>query len=217
MCCMVLTMLPVMTVAAGESATAQGGDATLTLIASSASCADGHTGEIGSMQITGVDISQWKSDKKITIRYDVQYHCTEPSCALYDSGDSFFSYSGTHTFTDTKVELCHKKLSESFAATIPAALPSGGTKNFSVSFMLTSDKGISEIMRHDYDPASACTEWFYSTRCWECKCCGYFFLYADMSGEKYTKDKVYFPPVGHNLKNVPAKAPTCVKKGTMEH
>ena len=37
-CCMVLTLLPVTAAAAGESATAQGGDATFTLSASSASC-----------------------------------------------------------------------------------------------------------------------------------------------------------------------------------
>ena len=71
--CMVLTMLPVTAAAAGESATAQGGDATFTLSASSVSCADGHIGELGSIQVTGVDISRWKPDKKITLQYDVQY------------------------------------------------------------------------------------------------------------------------------------------------
>ena len=147
--CMVLTMLPVTAAAEGESATAQGGDATFTLSASSASCAGGHTGELGSIQVTGVDISRWKSDKKITLQYDVQYRCTDPSCELYSSDDSFFSYSGTHTFIDTNTEFCHKKISESFAATIPAALPSGGTKNFSISFTLTSDKGIYESVLHN--------------------------------------------------------------------
>ena len=216
MCCMVLTMLPVTAAAEGESATAQGGDATFTLSASSASCADGHIGELGSIQVTGVDISRWKSDKKITLQYDVQYRCTDSSCELYSSDDSFFSYSGTHTFIDTNTEFCHKKISESFAATIPAALPSGGTKNFAISFALTSDKGIYESVFHEQN-VDLCTEYYYNPRCWECTGCGYFFLNADMSGNKFTKDKVYFPPAGHDLKHVPAKAPTCVAKGTVEH
>ena len=216
MCCMVLTMLPVTAAAEGESATAQGGDATFTLSASSASCADRHTGELGSIQVTGVDISRWKSDKKITLQYDVQYRCTDSSCELYSSDDSFFSYSGTHTFIDTNTEFCHKKISESFAATIPAALPSGGTKNFSISFTLTSDKGIYESVLHEQN-VDLCTEYYYNPRCWECTGCGYFFLNADMSGNKFTKDKVYFPPAGHDLKHVPAKDPTCVAKGTVEH
>ena len=214
--CMVLTMLPVTAAAEGESATAQGGDATFTLSASSASCADGHTGELGSIQVTGVDISRWKSDKKITLQYDVQYRCTDSSCELYSSDDSFFSYSGTHTFIDTNTEFCHKKISESFAATIPAALPSGGTKNFSISFALTSDKGIYASVLHEQN-VDLCTEYYYNPRCWECTGCGYFFLNADMSGNKFTKDKVYFPPAGHDLKHVPAKDPTCVAKGTVEH
>ena len=214
--CMVLTMLPVTAAAEGESATAQGGDATFTLSASSASCADGHTGELGSIQVTGVDISRWKSDKKITLQYDVQYRCTDSSCELYRSDDSFFSYSGTHTFIDTNTEFCHKKISESFAATIPATLPSGGTKNFSISFALTSDKGIYESVLHEQN-VDLCTEYYYNPRCWECTGCGYFFLNADMSGNKFTKDKVYFPPAGHDLKHVPAKDPTCVAKGTVEH
>ena len=216
MCCMVLTMLPATAAAEGESATAQGGDATFTLSASSASCADGHTGELGSIQVTGIDISRWKSDKKITLQYDVQYRCTDSSCELYSSDDSFFSYSGTHTFIDTNTEFCHKKISESFAATIPAALPSGGTKNFSISFALTSDKGIYESVLHEQN-VDLCTEYYYNPRCWECTGCGYFFLNADMSGNKFTKDKVYFPPAGHDLKHVPAKDPTCVAKGTVEH
>ena len=214
--CMVLTMLPVTAAAEGESATAQGGDATFTLSASSASCADGHTGELGSIQVTGVDISRWKSDKKITLQYDVQYRCTDSSCELYSSDDSFFSYSGTHTFIDTNTEFCHKKISESFAATIPAALPSGGTKNFAISFALTSDKGIYASVLHEQN-VDLCTEYYYNPRCWECTGCGYFFLNADMSGNKFTKDKVYFPPAGHDLKHVPAKDPTCVAKGTVEH
>ncbi len=213
--CMVLTLLPATVLSAGVG-TSKAGDAAFTLSASSASCVGGHTGEIGSIQITDVDISRWKSDKKITIQYDVQYRCTDSSCELYDSGDSFFSYSGTHTFTDTNGEFCHKKISESFTATIPTDLTPGGAKNFSVSFMLTSDKGIYESVLHEQN-VNLCTENYYSVSCWECTGCGYFFQDADMSGNKFTKDKVYFPPVGHNLKHVPAKDPTCVAKGTVEH
>lgn len=213
--CMVLTLLPATVLSAGVG-TSKAGDAAFTLSASSASCADGHTGELGSIQVTNVDISKWKSDKRITIQYDVQYRCTDSSCKLYDSGDSFFSYSGEHTFTDTNGEFCHKKISESFAAMIPAALPSGATKNFSISFALTSDKGIYEAVHHEQN-VNLCTENYYSVRCWECTGCEYFFLNADMSGDKLTKDNVYFPPVGHNLKNIPAKEPTCVAKGTVEH
>ena len=213
--CMVLTLLPETVLSAGVG-TSKAGDAAFTLSASSASCVGGHTGEIGSIQITDVDISRWGSDKKITLKYDVQYRCTDSSCELYDSGDSFFSYSGTHTFTDTNGEFCHKKISESFTATILTDLPSGATKNFSVSFMLTSDKGIYESVLHEQN-VNLCTENYYSVRCWECTGCGYFFQDADMSGNKFTKDKVYFPPVGHNLKHVPAKDPTCVAKGTVEH
>lgn len=212
---MVLTLLPATVLSAGVG-TSKAGDATFTLSASSASCAGGHTGEIGNIQITDVDISQWKTDKKITIQYDVQYRCTDSSCKLYNSGDSFFSYSGEHTFTDTNGEFCHKKISESFTATIPTDLPSGVTKNFSVSFTLTSDKGIYESVLHEQN-VNLCTENYYSVSCWECTGCGYFFQDADMSGNKFTKDKVYFPPVGHNLKHVPAKDPTCVAKGTVEH
>ena len=214
--CMVLTMLPVTEAAERESATAQGGNATFTLSASSASCADGRTGELGSIQITDVDISQWESNKKITIQYDVQYRCTDPSCELYSSGDSFFSYSGTHTFIDTNTEFCHKQISESFAATIPASLPSGGTKNFSISFALTSDKGIYESVLHEQN-VDLCTKNYYNPRCWECTGCGYFFLDADMSGNKLTKNQVYFPPAEHDLKNIPAKDPTCVAKGTVAY
>lgn len=213
--CMVLTLLPETVLSAGVG-TSKAGDAAFTLSASSASCVGGHTGEIGSIQITDVDISRWGSDKKITLKYDVQYRCTDSSCELYDSGDSFFSYSGTHTFTDTNGEFCHKKISESFTATIPTDLTSGGAKNFSVSFMLTSDKGIYESVLHEQN-VNLCTENYYSVSCWECTGCGYFFQDADMSGNKFTKDKVYFPPVGHNLKHVPAKDPTCVAKGTVEH
>ena len=213
--CMVLTLLPATVLSAGVG-TSKAGDAAFTLSASSASCADGHTGELGSIQVTNVDISRWKSDKKITIQYDVQYRCTDSSCELCNSGDSFFSYGGKHTFTDTHGEFCHKKISESFAATIPAALPSGATKNFSISFALTSDKGIYEAVHHEQN-VNLCTENYYSVRCWECTGCEYFFLNADMSGDKLTKDNVYFPPVGHNLKHVPAKDPTCVAKGTVEH
>lgn len=213
--CMVLTLLPATVLSAGVG-TSKAGDAAFTLSASSASCAGGHTGEIGSIQVTNVDISKWKSNKRITIQYDVQYRCTDSSCELYDSDDSFFSYSGTHTFIDTNTEFCHKKISESFAATIPAALPSGGTKNFSISFALTSDKGIYESVLHNQN-IDLCTEYYYSQRCWECTGCEYFFLNADMSGDKLTKDNVYFPPVGHKLNNIPAKGPTCVTKGTVEY
>lgn len=215
--CMVLTLLPATVLSAGVG-TSKAGGATFTLSASSASCAGGHTGEIGNIQITDVDISQWKTDKKITIQYDVQYRCTDSSCELYDSDDSFFSYGGKHTFTDTNGEFCHKKISESFTATIPTDLTSGGAKNFSVSFALTSDKGVYEIVRHDHDAASACTEWFYSTCCWECTGCDSFFTNEDCADEyKTDKDMLYFPPVGHDLKNVPAKEPTCVAKGTVEY
>lgn len=213
--CMVLTLLPATVLSAGVS-TSKAGDAAFTLNALSASCADGHTGELGSIQVTRVDISKWKSDKRITIQYDVQYRCTNSSCELYDSDDSFFSYSGKHTFVDTNAEFCHKKISESFTATIPTELTSGGAKDFSVSFMLTSDKGIYESVLHEQN-VNLCTANYYNPRCWECTGCGYFFLNADMSGNKFTKDKVYFPPVGHKLKNIPAKDPTCVAKGTVEH
>ena len=215
--CMVLTLLPATVLSAGVG-TSKAGDAAFTLSASSASCADGHTGELGSIQVTDVDISRWKSDKKITIQYDVQYRCTDSSCELCNNGDSFFSYSGKHTFTDTNGEFCHMKISESFTATVPTELTSGGAKDFSVYFTLTSDKGIYGIVRHDHDAASACTEWFYSTRCWECTGCDSFFTSEDCADEyKTDKDMLYFPPVGHNLKNVPAKEPTCVAKGTVEY
>lgn len=213
--CMVLTLLPATVLSAGVG-TSKAGDATFTLSASSASCADGHTGELRSIQVTGVDISKWKSDKRITIQYDVQYRCTDSSCELYGSGDSFFSYSGKHTFVDTNAEFCHKKISESFTATIPTDLTSGGAKDFSVYFTLTSDKGIYESVLHEQN-VNLCTANYYNPRCWECTGCGYFFLHADMSGNKFTKDKVYFPPAGHDLKNIPAKDPTCVAKGTVEH
>lgn len=213
--CMVLTLLPATVLSAGVG-TSKAGDAAFTLSASSASCADRHTGELGSIQVTNVDISKWKSDKRITIQYDVQYRCTDSSCELYDSDDSFFSYSGKHTFVDTNAEFCHKKISESFTATIPTELTSSGAKNFSISFALTSDKGIYESVLHEQN-VNLCTANYYNPRCWECTGCGYFFLHADMSGNKFTKDKVYFPPAGHDLKNIPAKDPTCVAKGTVEH
>ena len=146
----------------------------------------------------------------------MQYRCTDSSCELYDSDDSFFSYSGTHTFIDTNTEFCHKKISESFAATIPAALPSGGTKNFSIPFALTSDKGIYASVLHEQN-VDLCTEYYYNPRCWECTGCGYFFQDADMSGNKFTTNQVYFPPAGHDLKHVPEKGPTCVAKGTVEY
>lgn len=208
---MVLTLLPATVLSAGVG-TSKAGDAAFTLSASSASCADGHTGELGSIQVTNVDISKWKSDKRITIQYDVQYRCTDSSCELYDSGDSFFSYSGTHTFTDTNAEFCHKKISKSFTTD----LTSGGAKNFSVSFMLTSDKGIYESVLHEQN-VNLCTANYYNPRCWECTGCGYFFLHADMSDAKLTKDNVYHSPVGHKMNYVDAKGPTCVAKGTVEY
>ena len=209
--CMVFSLMPVTALAEGETPSAKGGDATFTLRADSSSCAEGHTGELGSLQVTGVDISQWEADKKITIQYEVQYRCTDSSCALYDSDDSFFSYSGTHTFTDINGEFCHKKISESFSVTIPT-----GTKNFSISFTLTSDKGIYESVLHEQN-VNLCTEYYYNPRCWECKGCGYFFLHADMSGEKFTTEQVYFPPVGHKMNHFDAKDPTCIAKGTVEY
>ena len=208
--CMVLTLLPATVLSAGED-TSKASDATFTLSALSASCADGHTGELRNIQVTGVDISKWKSDKRITIQYDVQYRCTNSSCELYYSDDSFFSYSGKHTFVDTNAEFCHKKISESFTATIPTDLTSGGAKNFSISFALTSDKGIYESVLHEQN-VNLCTANYYNPRCWECTGCGYFFLHADMSGNKFTKDKVYFPPAGHDLKNIPAKTPPVLQK-----
>lgn len=213
--CMVLTLLPATVLSAGED-TPKAGDAAFTLSASSASCADGHTGELRSIQVTGVDISKWKSDKRITIQYDVQYRCTDSSCELYHSDDSFFSYSGKHTFVDTNAEFCHKKISESFTATIPTELTSGGAKDFSVSFMLTSDKGIYESVLHEQN-VNLCTANYYNPRCWECTGCGYFFLHADMSDAKLTKDNVYHSPVGHKMNYVDAKGPTCVAKGTVEY
>ncbi len=212
---MVLTLLPATVLSAGVG-TSKAGDAAFTLSASSASCADGHTGELGSIQVTNVDISKWKSDKRITIQYDVQYRCTDSSCELYDSDDSFFSYSGEHTFTDTNGEFCHKKISESFTATIPTDLTPSGAKDFSVSFMLTSDKGIYESVLHEQN-VNLCTANYYNPRCWECTGCGYFFLHADMSDAKLTKDNVYHSPVGHKMNYVDAKGPTCVAKGTVEY
>ena len=214
--CMVFSLMPVTALA--EDGSAQGGEATFTLRADNLSCADRHTGELGSLQVTGVDISQWETKKEITIQYEVQYRCTNSSCELYGNDDSFFSYSGKHTFTDAKVEFCHKKISESFTAKIPTTLTSGGTKDFSISFTLTSDKGISEIVRHDHDAASACTEWYYSTRCWECKGCGSFFTREDCDDAyKTDKNMLYFSPVGHKMNHFDAKDPTCVAKGTVAH
>ena len=212
--CMVFSLMPVTALA--EDGSAQGGEATFTLRADNLSCADRHTGELGSLQVTGVDISQWETKKEITIQYEVQYRCTNSSCELYGNDDSFFSYSGKHTFTDTNGEFCHKKISESFSATIPTTLTSGGTKDFSISFTLTSDKGIYKSVLHEQN-VNLCTESYYNPRCWECMGCGYFFLDADMSDAKLTKDDVYHPPVGHDLKNVPAKDPICVAKGTVEY
>lgn len=52
----------------------------------------------------------------------------------------------------------------------------------------------------------------------ECTGCGNFFTHEDCADEyKKDKDMLYFPPVGHNLKNIPAKDATCVDKGTVEY
>ena len=48
--CMVLTLLPATVLSAGVG-TSKAGDAAFTLSALSASCADGHTGELGSIPI----------------------------------------------------------------------------------------------------------------------------------------------------------------------
>ena len=216
-CCMVLTLLPVTAAAAGEGATAQGGDATFTLSASSASCADGHTGEIIGIPDLNVDISRWKAEKTITVKYSIQFRCTDPDCDLYSANDCFL-HTGEHTFTGVDAELCHKPFNGSFTDTFDAADGTGNNKEFSIDFTLNADKGISKIERHDYDPSMACTEWFYSTRCWECMGCGSFFTRESCTDEfKTDRDMLYFPPVGHDLKNVPAKDPTCIEKGTVEY
>ena len=82
--------------------------------------------------------------------------------------------------------------------------------------MLTSDKGIYESVLHEQN-VNLCTANYYNPRCWECTGCGYFFLHADMSDAKLTKDNVYHSPVGHKMNYVDAKGPTCVAKGTVEH
>ena len=215
--CMVLAMLPVPAFAAESSASAKGGDATFTLSASSASCADGHTGELGQLEITNVDMSKWESERTVTIQYRLQFRCTDPGCALY-SDSTYFDCSQTHTITDTARKLCHQKISESFTVTIPMTNSQENTKNVTFNLTLASDKGISQVVRHDYDAASACTQWYYSTRCWECMGCGSFFTREDCPDEyKADKDKLYFPPAGHDLTNVPAKDPTCIARGTVEH
>ncbi len=216
-CCMVLTLLPVTAAAAGESATAQGGDATFTLSASSASCADGHTGEIIRIPDLNVDISRWKAEKTITVKYSIQFRCTDPDCELYSANDCFL-HTGEYTFTGVDAEICHKPFNGSFTDTFDAADGAGNNKEFSIDFTLNADKGISKIERHDHDPFMACTEWFYSTRCWECMGCGSFFTSEACTDEfKTDRDMLYLPPVGHDLKNVPAKDPTCIEKGTVEY
>lgn len=71
-------------------------------------------------------------------------------------------------------------------------------------------------MLHEQN-VNLCTANYYNPRCWECTGCGYFFQDADMSGNKFTTNQVYFPPAGHDLKHVPEKGPTCVAKGTVEY
>ena len=204
-CCMVLTLLPVTAAAVGESATAQGGDATFTLSASSASCADGHTGEIIRIPDLNVDISRWKAEKTITVKYSIQFRCTDPDCELYSANDCF-PHTGEYTFTGVDAEICHKPFNGSFTDTFDAADGAGNNKEFSIDFTLNADKGISKIERHDNDPFMACTEWFYSTRCWECMGCGSFFIGEACTDEfKTDRNMLYFPPLGHDLKNVPAK------------
>lgn len=216
LCCMVLTWLPVAASAASESATAKGGDATFTLRAESSSCADGHTGEIVEISDLTVDISRWEAAKTITIQYSIRFRCTDPDCELYSADDSF-QHDGEHTFTNVDAELCHKPFTGSFTDTFDAAYGTGSdAKKFSVSLTLTSDKGISETVYHA-PTVKACTESYYSVRCWECTGCEYYFLQADMSSEKLELDQVFFPAAGHRLKHVDAKAPTCVEKGTVEH
>lgn len=82
--------------------------------------------------------------------------------------------------------------------------------------MLTSDKGVYESVLHEQN-VNLCTANYYNPRCWECTGCGYFFLHADMSDAKLTKDNVYHSPVGHKMNYVDAKGPTCVAKGTVEY
>ncbi|MFR6344090.1 MAG: hypothetical protein ACLUO4_04390 [Christensenellales bacterium] len=83
--CMVLEMLPTMAIAEGSrgSAALKAGDATFTLSAENFSCAEKHEGEINDLQLKSVDVSQWKTNKKITVKYELEYRCSEPSCGLY--------------------------------------------------------------------------------------------------------------------------------------
>ena len=211
--CMMLTWLPATASATGESATAQSGDATFTLSVTNASCADGHPGEIVGIPDLTVDTSRWAAEKTITVQYSIQFRCTMPDCALY-SADSYYLREGQYTFANVDEKLCHRSFSDSFVDTFET----DHDKEFSIIFALSSDKGISEIVRHDHDAAAACTEWYYSTRCWECKGCGSFFTREDCADEyKVERDMVYFPPIGHDLTSVPAKDPTCVEKGTVAH
>ena len=214
--CMVLTLLPTTVFAEGNSdrTSLKAGDAMFTISADSYACTDGHKGEISSLELENVDLSQWKADKKITIQYGIEYRCTDSACELYNS-DSFYVYNGEYTFTDTDAEFCHKAICETFTATIPTQCQTDKTKDFSVTFTLTSDKGIYEAVFHQ--GGASCTDSYYVTNCWECTGCGYFFQTKDMSSAKLELDQVWFPALGHNLQHVDAKDPTCVDRGTIEH
>ena len=214
-CCMLFTLFPAAALAETQSAAGKGGDAAFTLRADSYACADGHPGELGLLQIRSVDVSQWEAKRQITVRYSVEYRCTEPACGLYNDA-AFYSYDGEHTFTNVDAELCHKKFSGTFAAAISTEYRPEESKDYNVSFTLISDKGISAAVYHA-PVVNACTESYYSVQCWECTGCGYYFMDADMSGTKLTRDQVFFPPAGHNTKHFDAKAPTCVAKGTVEY
>ena len=114
---------------ASESATAKGGDATFSLSAASASCADEHTGEIVEISGLTVDISRWEAAKTITIQYSIRFRCTDPDCELY-SADNSFLYDGKHTFANVDAELCHKPFSGSFTDTFDAAYGTTSKKFF---------------------------------------------------------------------------------------
>ena len=215
--CMVLEMLPTMAIAEGSrgSAALKAGDATFTLSAENFSCAEKHEGEINDLQLKSVDVSQWKTNKKITVKYELEYRCSEPSCGLYKDG-SFYAYNGTYTFTDPEGDFCHKKINQSFSAKIATQYGSGQSKDFTVDFTLTTDKGLSELILHR--GSVSCTEYYYITNCWECIGCGSYFTRSDCD-DAYKTDlsMLYFPPAGHQMAYFAAKASTCVDKGTVEY
>lgn len=217
MLCLVLTCLPAAAAAAEEGASCKAGEAVFTLRADSCLCGDDHTGEIGTLKLQSVDISRWK-EQKLTIGYVVEYRCSDPSCQLYSDQDfTYFTYSGEHTFTNVDAGICHKGISESFTEKIQTSLLSGDVRTVSVSFTLTSDKGISGSVFHESVLTGVCTESYYIQNCWECTGCGYYFLNSDMSGSKYPVSEVLHSPVGHYLVHAEAKEPTCVSKGTAEY